>query len=119
MSAPESNDHEFNPQQFEAAITDLEIGLENLKTRYHQVTQDEQRKEELQAREQELKVQLKDNSDRDPIKSELHYIEKELEELELRLESKLLNWNEPFWQAVRFGGMGIIIGWILHSCANS
>jgi hypothetical protein len=48
----------------------------------------------------------------------LNYIQKELAEIELRLESELFKWSdlsEPFWQAVRFMGIGIVIGWILKS----
>jgi hypothetical protein len=121
MTPPESADHQFNPQEFEEAIANLEISLKNLKNRYHQVKEDEARKEELQQREQELKVQWEKNYSREPIKSELHYLERELEELEMRLESKLFrlsSLSEPFWQAIRFAGIGVILGWILHSWAN-
>jgi hypothetical protein len=38
-----------------------------------------------------------------------------LEEVDLMLESRLLNLWEPFWQAVRFGGLGIAIGWFLRA----
>ena len=43
-------------------------------------------------------------------------IEKQLEELEFNLESRLFSWagfKEVFWQAVRFGGLGIAVGWSL------
>lgn len=117
MSATESDSQEFNPQEFEEAIANVETSLESLKQRYHQVSEDEMKKEELENRKKELKLQQKNNTNREPIKTELHYIEKELEELEIRLESKLFTWSalsEPFWQAVRFVGIGVVIGWILR-----
>ncbi|MBD0342554.1 MAG: DUF2203 domain-containing protein, partial [Microcoleus sp. Co-bin12] len=55
------------------------------------------------------------------LKQELREIEKELETIELNLESRLFSWTSiigPFWQAVRFGGLGILIGWILKSYAG-
>lgn len=121
MSVTESNQKEFNPQQFEEAIANVENSLENLKQRYNQVKEDQAKQEQLLQRQQELKELQKDNVNREPLKTELHYIEKELEELEVKLESNLFRWSslsEPFWQAVRFGGVGVILGWILKSCAN-
>jgi hypothetical protein len=35
---------------------------------------------------------------------------------EMELASRVVSWQhlqEPFWQAVRFGGMGILLGWVL------
>lgn len=35
---------------------------------------------------------------------------------ELELASRIVSWQhlrEPFWQAVRFGGLGLLIGWCL------
>lgn len=121
MSDPEANFPEFDEQKFQEAIANLEESWQSFKQRYNQVTEDEAKKEELQQRKQELKLQQKDNSNREPLKTELHYIEKQLEELEVRLESHLFRWtalSEPFWQAVRFGGMGVVLGWILKSCAG-
>ena len=54
----------------------------------------------------------------DSLKSELKYINDELAEIEFRLESELFKWSslsEPFWQIVRFLGIGIVIGWFLNS----
>ena len=121
MSAPESNQHDFDERELTEAIANLENSLEAFKERYAQVEQDRARKEQLLQRQQELKQQKKDNPTREPIKTELHCLERELEELEARLESQLFTLStlkEPFWQAVRFGGMGVIIGWVLKSLAG-
>ncbi len=121
MSAPESNQQEFDDQELTEAIANLENSLADFKKRYTQVNQDRERKEQLQQRQQELKQQQKNNPTREPIKTELHYLEQELEELEVRLESQLFTLStlkEPFWQAVRFGGIGVIIGWVLKSCSG-
>jgi hypothetical protein len=121
MSNTESNSTEFTPEMFEEAIAKAETSLENLKQRYNQVKEDQLKQEELQERKESLQEQLKDNISGESLKTELNYLEKELEELELRLESSLFSWSsviEPFWQAVRFGGIGVVIGWILKSLSN-
>ncbi|ASC73456.1 hypothetical protein XM38_044230 [Halomicronema hongdechloris C2206] len=41
--------------------------------------------------------------------------------IEADLASQLWSWRqlqEPFWQAVRFGGLGLIVGWVLRSWAG-
>ncbi len=114
---PDGNQEE----DLELALAKVERDLFALKQRITQVEQDQERKEQLQQREQELKQQQQDKNSREPIKTELHYLKQELEAIELNLESRLLSWSsfqEPFWQAVRFGGLGIVIGWLLKSCAG-
>ena len=121
MSVSESKPEEFNDQEFQESISNLENSLQLLKQRYNQVSQDQAKKEQLLARKQELKAKGTNNSNREPIKTELSYLEQELQELEVRLESNLFRWttlSEPFWQAVRFGGIGVVIGWILKSCSG-
>ena len=48
---------------------------------------------------------------------ELAQMQDRIEALKLTLESHLLSWRErqePFWQIVRFVGLGLILGWILR-----
>ncbi|QYX33001.1 hypothetical protein [Sphaerospermopsis torques-reginae] len=114
MTKPEENQQ----PDFEQELEELETGLRLLKERYAQVQRDQQQKAQWQ---QEIK-NLKENKNQTPeIKAELKRLEKELEALEINLESQLFSWkslNRPFWQAVRFGGLGIIIGWVLKSLAG-
>lgn len=60
-------------------------------------------------------------SHKDELHRQLQEIGDRLEQLEADLESRLLSWSslrEPFWQIVRFGGIGVVIGVILKSCAG-
>ncbi|MEA5551550.1 hypothetical protein VB713_11255 [Anabaena cylindrica UHCC 0172] len=113
-----TNLQENQQPDFEQELAEVETSLQLLKERYAQVQRDQQQKAQWQ---QELK-NLKQNKKQPPeIKSELKRIEKQLEALELNLESQLFTWStlkRPFWQSVRFGGLGIIIGWLLKSCAG-
>lgn len=100
---------------FEQTLEELETSFRLLKERYTQVQRDQQQKAKWQ---QEIK-NLKENKHQTPeIKVELKRIQEELEILEINLETQLFSWkslNRPFWQAVRFGGLGVIIGWLLKS----
>jgi hypothetical protein len=90
---------------FEQSLENVERSLSSLKDRYAQVQRDQQRKTELETQKSSAKL-----------KTELREIEQQLEELEINLESRLFSWSglkEIFWLAVRFGGLGIAIGWSL------
>jgi septal ring factor EnvC (AmiA/AmiB activator) len=107
---------EENPQlDFEQELEEVETSLRFLKDRYAQVQKDQQQKAQWQ---QELK-NLKQNRKQTPeMKAELTRLQKQLEAIEINLESQLFSWTSlkrPFWQAVRFGGLGVIIGWLLKS----
>ncbi len=97
-------------------LTEVGESLEELSARYLQVKQDWQRHAELVKYKQELEQKKASNLEREPIKTELRDIEQQISELEINLESVLL--PDLFWQAVRFGGLGIAIGWLLKSLAS-
>ena len=103
--------------ELEQALQEVERSLADVKERYEQVKRDRDRQIELGHRREDIRQQQR----RNPLpefKAELRQIQQELETIELNLESSLFSWGslkEPFWQAVRFGGVGIIIGWMLKS----
>ena len=85
-----------------------------------QVQQDRQRQAELQQRLKQVKREIPKNRS-SQLKAELKQIQAQLEAIEVNLESQLFSWGSlkaPFWQAVRFGGLGIVVGWILKSCSK-
>ena len=48
---------------------------------------------------------------------DLAQMQDRIEALKVTLESHLLSWREiqePFWQIVRFGGLGLVAGWFLN-----
>jgi septal ring factor EnvC (AmiA/AmiB activator) len=116
MSPPDPN--RINDEDLDRAIAAVERSLLELKERYEQVQRDKQRRTELE----QARAHLKKESQHDPeIKAQLQQIQQELDTLELNLESRLFNWrslSQPFWQAVRFGGLGVILGWVLKSWAG-
>jgi len=85
-------------QQWETQFQKVESDLIDLRRRYSQLQRDRAQKEELETK--------------------LKRLQSEIEGLQYNLESRLVTWKdliEPFWLAVRFGGLGIIIGWLLKS----
>lgn len=95
-------------------IAQLEQKLSILKQRHAEVVIAQQEQIVLERQHNKLKHKRTNNP---TVKQELELIRSRLEQLELILESNLLNeWKlmrEPFWQAVRFGGLGIAIGWLI------
>lgn len=110
----------------------LEQLLGELRDRYQQIRADEplrtQLRSQLASQQQSLK-EIRDraktertNGDRRvdtshrqaALKAELAKLSNQLDDVEMRLESRLVSWlglREYFWQIVRFGGLGILIGW--------
>ncbi|MFM7426265.1 MAG: DUF2203 domain-containing protein [Elainella sp.] len=109
-----------DPIDFEQAIQELEQSLQVLKARHAQVQLDQQRQQELQQRLAEAERAKGPRRNR-AAEAELKRLRQQLEELEVALESQLFSWSglrEVFWQAVRFGGLGVVVGWVLKSLAG-
>ena len=110
MSSPESSP--TKDDELKQILMEVERSLCQLQQRHGQVKLDLERRSQLLERQQELKAKQADNLDREPLKTELRHIQKELNRLDIDLESGLL--PDIFWQVVRFVFLGIIIGWFLH-----
>jgi protein subunit release factor A len=101
---------EQTPDPFLDSIAELETEFAALRERYHQVGSADSTRAELKERQKLLKGRPKSPE----TKQELQEISEKLGQLETILESQLLT-MEPFWSAVRFGGLGILIGWGLKT----
>jgi len=116
MPARESKDSD-NVELGEA-IAAVERSLLALKERYAQVQEDREKRSQYQQRQQHLE---EEDPQQPEIQAELQRLQQEIDALDLNLESRLFRWRsfqQPFWQAVRFGGLGVAIGWLLKSCAG-
>jgi small-conductance mechanosensitive channel len=104
---------------FEQELAAAEQALQDLKARYTQVQQDQAQQAQLQQRRDRLQQALEQSAGADlrtALKVELKQVQAQLDELEINLESQLFSWTslkEPFWQVMRFGGLGVAIGWFL------
>jgi hypothetical protein len=96
--------------EFEGAIAALEVEIADLKIRYDRVTFAQQEQIVLERERNQIKHQGR----KDPATlDELAKIQARLDELKLVLESQLVDLWEPFWIGVRFGGLGIALGWAI------
>ncbi|MFB2980624.1 DUF2203 domain-containing protein [Microseira sp. BLCC-F43] len=119
-SDPGTRKTQEEEQEFGRSLEEVDRSLQALKERYAQVQRDRQRQKELQHRYEEVRQDLRRERSQQLI-AELQLLKQQLEMLEVSLESSLFSFSslrEPFWQAVRFAGMGIAIGWLLKSCAG-
>jgi DNA repair ATPase RecN len=126
MQPPPSPESHAQPEdELENTLAEVERSLVTLKQRYAQVKQDKQQQTELRQHLKHVKRELARSrspyakgKSKTELKTELKQIQEQLETIEINLESQLFSWGSlkaPFWQAVRFGGLGVIVGWILKS----
>lgn len=110
-----------------AQLQSTEQSLQELRLRFEQVEESYQHQQYLQQQQQRAEQDLKQAKaeqqavQQQELKQEIKRVQQQLDEVELALESRLFSWSslrEPFWQAVRFGGIGVLLGWILKSCAG-
>jgi flagellar motility protein MotE (MotC chaperone) len=108
-------------QTIHESIHELEQAFQLLKTRHAQIQTDRQCQQILRDRKDQIEQQLQHTTSariQHQLKQDLKQIRQQLETLEVALESQLFSWTglkEVFWQAVRFGGLGMMIGWVLRS----
>jgi chromosome segregation ATPase len=115
MSQSDPTGQKSEELTFEQELAAVERSLQDLKERHVQVQQAEQQQAHLQQRQTQIKKYLASQTSPELV-AELNQIETQLEELEFNLESRLFTWSslkEPFWQIIRFGGLGLLIGWFL------
>jgi DNA repair ATPase RecN len=119
MSAEKERQFE---QEFENALIEAEETLAKLRQRYSEVKENRKELARLQQKQRELNRGKKKLSKSHPLYPELTETAQQIELLELNLESHLFRWQqlrEPFWMAVRFGGLGVLLGLFLRSVINS
>jgi uncharacterized protein involved in exopolysaccharide biosynthesis len=115
--------------EVEVQISQAEQLLQDLKQRLEQVKVAQDTKTALQQQQQQLEGELgqaadkssdPNKPDKEELKSQVDELSKQIESIELELESRLISWRsfrEPFWQVVRFVGVGVLVGVLLKSCA--
>ncbi len=119
---------------FALALAALTQSLQALQTRYDEVQSHRSRQQQLE--EHRLDIESRWQTEQRPeLEQELQKLNMQIEELSLELESELLSnehlqkiffdglrqglMGDVFWQIIRFGGLGLILGWCLNSWLNS
>lgn len=106
-------------KQFGENLAGVEEECGQLRDRYAQVTRDRLKRQQLGDRIEVVRPELdraKTKVQWQDLNTQLKALETQMAELDVSLESRLFaesGFNEVFWQAVRFGGLGVVIGWLL------
>jgi chromosome segregation ATPase len=105
--------------EFEDELAAITETLAAVDARYRQIQRDRQERDRLRAKLRTIaSSQRPQNRLTAQDRTELHQIRDRLEQLELNLESSLFAWSglrEPIWFGLRYGGLGFILGWVLHA----
>jgi len=59
------------------------------------------------------RVLLRSRQDLQQVRQQFSHLKQELEDYAFSIQNIGKTLSEPFWMAVRFGGLGIIVGWVL------
>ena len=119
---------------FALSLAALTQSLQALQTRYDEVQSHRAKQQQLDEHRADLEARWQ-TEQRPELEQELQQVKAQLEELSLQLESELLTdkqlqtvfWDglrqglmgDVFWQIVRFGGLGIVVGWLLKGWQGS
>lgn len=104
-SSPTLDDLSTQAEQLEARIQRLKTGIANIRQLQSLTAPTDSTDPHRPAAE------------RKEAQSDLSQLQRAVDDFEVTLASHLLSWDqlqEPFWQAVRYGGLGLVGGWLLH-----
>ncbi|WP_052050558.1 hypothetical protein [Leptolyngbya sp. KIOST-1] len=93
------------------SLADLMQQLEGLELRLHQLKTGIANLLQLQHLQSDVPT-----ADAQRSAQEVAHLQETADQFEMELASRVISWQhlqEPFWQAVRFGGLGLLIGWAL------
>lgn len=105
-------------------VTDTEAELAQVRSRLEQVRADRERRAALGDRVEVVRADLaraRDRATREDLQQTLRSLQTQLEAVDLALESRLFaesGLKEVFWQAIRFGSLGVVVGWLLKLWAG-
>jgi hypothetical protein len=102
---------DFNPDEFQTELVALEGAIQTLRQHFDTICR-------IQQQQQALNQKLTNPA---LSGSELQSLHQQFDRLETELVSATLPWQtlaEPFWQAIRFGGLGLVIGWFLKGIVH-
>jgi hypothetical protein len=97
------------PEQPPVPLTELMGQLSHLEERLHQLQAGVGNLMQLQQLQETTSGQEAQQA-----QAEVARLQTAIADFEVELASQVLSWQhlkEPFWQAVRFGGLGVLVGW--------
>ena len=110
--------------QLSDQLATTETAVVQVRSRLEQVRADRERRATLGDRLEVVRADLareRDRATRDDLQQTIQSLQTQLEEVDLALESRLFaesGLKEVFWQAIRFGSLGVVLGWLLKLWAG-
>jgi DNA repair exonuclease SbcCD ATPase subunit len=107
-------------QRFVPELEAAEKLLQSVRDRYDRLKTEHYDHQQLQQHIQDIQKTATHEA-LPELHAELTQLQAQLTDLEITLDSHLFTWDgfsDVFWMAVRFGGLGILIGWGLKAWAG-
>jgi len=108
--------------EFSAALSEAEVTLNQLRTRYQEVKTAQVEKAQLEEKLSELQTGIAQKRELEQsiaeLETEVTQVQEQIHNLSITLESQLWKWQEPFWQFVRYFGLGFAAAFVLHKLAS-
>jgi len=111
-------------QEIELQIQETSELLRSVNQKFDEAKATDEDRQNLNLQKQELELKLKTKLNlrqRQELKSQLQTIQTRLEEIDLAIAAQLVTWSsfkEPFWQIVRFSGLGFLLGIFVKGCVG-
>lgn len=99
-------------RDLDSALAELEHRVQQLRVDVDQILHQDQLQEQLASYGQGSTQH----------RAEIQALQSQIDAIEAEFIGRFLSWQhlrEPFWQAVRFGGGGLVLGFLLRGCTGS
>lgn len=111
--------------EFPAALTEAENTLQQIKDRYLEIKTAQAEKAQLEKKLADVQADMAAKAQTEKnlaeLQTELEQVQDQIHTLGVTLESQLWKWHdlkEPFWQFIRYFGLGFAAAVILHKLAS-
>ncbi|WP_299493335.1 hypothetical protein [Acaryochloris sp. IP29b_bin.137] len=124
MAGPSDPAQDFDTE-FPAALTEAEQTLQQLRDRYLEIKTAQAEKAQLEKKladvQADMTAKAKTAEKLAELQTELEQVQDQIRTLGMTLESQLWKWHdlkEPFWQFIRYFGLGFAVAIAAHKLAS-
>jgi uncharacterized alpha-E superfamily protein len=111
-------------QEIELQIQETSELLESVNQKFDEAKATDRDRQNLNLQQQAIEHKLKTKLNlrqRQELKSQLQTIQTSLEDIDTAIAAQLVTWSsfkEPFWQIVRYSGLGFLLGILVKGCVG-
>lgn len=108
--------------EFSEALEEAEITLKQIRDRYQEIKTAQLEKSQLEQTLSHLQRDINQKTQVEQsittLEAEVAQVQAQIQSLSITLESQLWKWQEPFWQFIRFFGLGFAFAFLLQKLAS-